>query len=307
MTTTITSVNSTTSSQELIAADGSRSSLIIENTDGYRLYMLFGAGTATTTAGGYTGSVPTNGRVSLTPPESYQAINGIWAANGAGAATITAITDPTSDLNGIIETYAELKLSVAAWMKPDTTLPTAETSTRIPEYIALFEAEAHRILRVRDMDATSTALAITTGTATVPAGYRKTLSLRLTDSPYNNVSYLPIDQIERLDPANTDLPFHYDVVDTLFIFYPPTTATARLRYRRGLTPLSADSDTNWLLAKHPDAYLYGALKNADRRLVDPERLGLIEPNYNRVMAQIMAEGRDMHGPTMQMQPSGFVV
>ena len=307
MTTTVTSVSSTTSSQTAIAADGTRTSLIIENTDAYRAYLLFGSGTATTSAGGFSGSLVENGSVSLTPPESYQAVQVIWAGNGAGGLTITAITDPVTDTNGAIETYGELKTALAAWLKPNTTLPTDETTSRIPEYIALFEAEANRVLRVHNMDAVDTALTITDGSADLPTGFRQVRSIRLTASPYNEVQYLPIDQIEKLDPAKTDLPYYYDVVGVLLRFYPFTSTTARLRYRRGLTPLTNTEDTNWLLAKHPDAYLYGSLMNADRRLIDTERLGLVEPRYNRVMKQIMDEDRNMHGHILVPQPSGFVV
>jgi hypothetical protein len=212
-----------------------------------------------------------------------------------------------SDLNGSIDTYGELKTALAAWLKPNTTLPTDETTSRIPEYIALFEAEANRVLRVREMDSVSASLAITAGVATVPALFRQVRSFRLTDSPYNEIRYLPIDQIEKLDPSVTDLPYYYDIVGASFLFYPPTTATARLRFRAGLTPLAATDDTNWLLGKHPDAYLYGALMNADRRLIDPERVGLVEPRYNRVMKQIMDEDRNMMGHILHVQPSGFVV
>ena len=307
MTTTITSVNSSTSSQTLLAADGTRTSVTIENTDANTLYVSVGTTPATTSAGGFTFSRVLNASATLTPPESQNALYGIWSGDGAGAATITAITDPVVDDNGWISTYGELKTALAAWMKPTTTLESAETTSRIPEYIALFEAEANRTLRVRDMDTVSTSLAITTGSATVPTGLRQVISIVLTTDPYNEIRYLPPDQIERMDPTDTDEPFYYSITGSTFIFYPPTTDTARLRYRRGLTPLSASDDTNWLLAKHPDAYLYGSLVNADRRLVDPERVGLVEPRYERVMQQIRDEFRSMHGTALYVQPSGFVV
>ena len=309
MTTTVTSVDSATSSTLLKAADGTRTSLVIENTDTYRLYVLLvdSTGTATTSTGGFTFSLPEHGTATLTPPDCFKGVYGIWAGNGSGGASITAITDPVSDDNGTISTYGELKTSLAAWIKAGTTLPSDETTSRIPEYIALFEAEANRVLRVRGMDTVSTGLTITDGSADVPTGFRQVIAFRNTASPYNEIKYLPIDQIERLDPQATDLPYYYAVVGSNIICYPPSDATARLRYRRGLTPLTSSDDTNWLLAKHPDAYLWGSLRNADLRLVDPERVALVAPNYERVMAQIMADDRNMHGQILSVQPSGFVV
>lgn len=308
MTVTITSISSSTTSQTLLAADGTRTSVTIENTDANTLYVALGTSPATTTAGGYTFTRPLNSSATLTPPDSYQAIYGIWSGDGSGAATITAITDPVTDDNGTISTYAELKTSIAAWLKPNTTLPSDETTSRIPEYIALFEAEANRTLRTRNMETVDTALAVTSGSAAVPTGFRQMVSVVNTTTPYDNIDYMPLDQFERLDTTTTSgLPEYYAITGATLLFWPAVTCTPRIRYRRGLTPLTSDNDTNWLLAKHPDAYLYGSLVNADRRLIDPERVGLVEPRYREVMRQILDEARWQVGHAMRPIPSGFVV
>ncbi|CAB4198875.1 hypothetical protein UFOVP1333_3 [uncultured Caudovirales phage] len=308
MTSTITSVNSSATSTLLIAADGTRTSLTIQNTDANTLYVAVGSTPATTSSGGFTFSRVLNASATLTPPESQQAIYGIWSAAGAGAATITAITDPVVDDNGTISTYAELKTALAAWLKPGTTLPTDETTYRIPEYIALFEAEANRTLRTRNMMTVDTALAVTSGSATVPTGFRQMVAVSNSTTPYDNIDYIPLDQFERLDATTTTgLPEYYTISGATILFWPAVTCTPRIRYRRGLTPLTTDNDTNWLLAKHPDAYLYGSLMNADRRLIDPERIGLVEPRYREVMRQIIEEERWQHGHGLRPIPSGFVV
>lgn len=308
MTTTITAVSSSITSQTLIAADGTRTSLTIQNTDANTLYVAVGSTPATTSPGGFTFSRVLNASATLTPPESQQAIYGIWSAAGAGAATITAITDPVVDDNGSISTYAELKTALAAWLKPGTTLPTDETSYRIPEYIALFEAEANRTLRTRNMMTVDTALAVTSGSAAVPTGFRQMIAVSNSTTPYDQIDYMPLDQFERLDATTTSgLPEYYTISGATILFWPAVTCTPRIRYRRGLTPLTADNDTNWLLAKHPDAYLYGSLMNADRRLIDPERIGLVEPRYREVMRQITEEERAQVGHGLRPVPSGFVV
>ena len=88
----------------LIAADGTRTSLTIQNTDANTLYVAVGWPGATTSPGGFTFSRVLNASATLTPPESQLAIYGIWSAAGAGGATITAITDPVVDDNGTIST-----------------------------------------------------------------------------------------------------------------------------------------------------------------------------------------------------------
>jgi len=307
MTTTITSVNSAATSQLLLAADATRTSVTLENTDANTMYVALGSA-ATTSIGGYTFSRNYAASATLTPPESYQAIYAIWDADGSGGVTITAITDPVADDNGAISTYGELKTAIAAWLKPNTTLPTDETTSRIPEYVALFEAEANRVLRTRDMEAVDTALAVTSGSATIPTGMRQITSLKNISEPYNEIIYIPVDQFEALYPYSTsELPFYYTVEGSTLLFYPSQTTTVRVRYKRGLTALTNDNDYNWLLRKHPDAYLYGALVNADRRLIDPERVGLVEPRYREIMMQIRQEEAFVVGMGLRPQPSASFV
>jgi hypothetical protein len=307
MTTAITSANSSTTSQLLLAADATRTSVTLENTDANTLYVALGQA-ATTSIGGYTFSRNYGASATLTPPESYQAIYGIWSADGSGGVTITAVTDPVQDDNGAISTYAELKTAIAAWLKPGTTLPTEETTSRIPEYVALFEAEANRVLRTRDMESVDTALAVTSGSATIPTGMRQITSIKNVSTPYNEIIYIPVDTFEGLYPYSTsELPFYFTVEGSTLLFYPAQTTTVRVRYKRGLTALTNDNDYNWLLRKHPDAYLYGALINADRRLIDPERIGLVEPRYREVMRQIQQEEAFVIGMGLRPQPSASFV
>jgi len=307
MTTTVTSVNSTTSSTAAIAADGTRTSLVFENTDDNRAYLLAGSGTATTSAGGYTFSLVENGSATLTPPDSHLAWQVIWAGDGSGALSITAITDPVVDDNGTISTYAELKTALAAWLKPGTSLPSEETTSRIPEYIALAESDANSLFRTRTMDTVDTALTVTTGSATIPTGFRQMRSLVNTESPYNTIDYLPEDQFEALDITETGKPLKYTIAGSTLLFWPDDSTTVRARYRRGLTPLSSDNDTNWLLAKYPGFYLYGSLAHADTRLVDPERLGLIQPRLAQIIQQILDDQRGMIGHILRPLPSSTAV
>lgn len=305
MTVAITSVSSSTSSQLLIAADGSRTSLTIQNTDANTLYVAVGTTPATTAIGGFTFSRVLNASATLTQPEAAQAIYGIWSGDGAGGATITAITDPVSDGNSAISTYAELKTAIANWLRPGST-PTADMLARIPQYIGLCEIQVRRELHLRALDQTDT-LTITDGSAAVPTGFQSVLSMTLTSEPYNKIAALPLDQLRKLDPLQVaDKPYYYARSGGVFLFYPRTSGTAEIKFRRGVTPLSADGDTNWLLAGHADAYLYGSLIHADRRLIGP-RLGEWKEGFERAMAGIERLEIDVHTDALYPQPSGFVV
>jgi hypothetical protein len=304
VTSTITSKNSSTTSQELIAADGTRTSLTIQNTDANTLYVSVGVAPATTVIGGFTFSRVLNASATLTPPDSYQAIYGVWSGDGAGGATITAITDPVSDSNGAFSTYSGLKDEVAKWLRPNST-PTADMTARIPIYIGLAEVMIRRELHLRSLDQTETSLTVDDGTASVPTGFQAVLSMRNSADPYERVTGQPLDYIEALDPSATGNPLYYCRVGSLFRFWPATDATLRLFYRRNLTPLTADADTNWLLAGHPDVYLSSALVCAARRLIDP-RLGTFEKWFAESLESIKRIERAMHTDIIRPMPNGAV-
>src|SRR5262249_4236945 len=48
--------------------------------------------------------------------------------------------------------------------------------------------------------------------------------------------------------------------------------TGTLVYWQSFTPLSGSTPSNWILASHPDVYLYGALTQAAPYLIDDARL-----------------------------------
>lgn len=97
MTTTVTSVNSTTSSTALVSANVSRSSIVIVNTDPNRLYILQGSGTAAATAGSFTTYLDEGDEANIDGEEAEQAWQGIWTGDGSGAASITqTITEQLS-------------------------------------------------------------------------------------------------------------------------------------------------------------------------------------------------------------------
>lgn len=86
-TTTVTTVSSTTTSTQLLAANVGRSNITFVNTDSNRLYILQGTGTAS--ASNYTVYLDEDDSVDIDNDEAEQAFQGIWAGDGSGQATIT--------------------------------------------------------------------------------------------------------------------------------------------------------------------------------------------------------------------------
>lgn len=298
-----TTVNSSTTAQLLVAADGSRTSLTIQNTDANELFIGLD-NTVTTTSYAYRRVYGTG--YTFDGVDAQQAYYGIWDVDGSGGAVITEITTPASDSNGAFSTYGDLKDEIAAWIRPNSAV-SSDMTARIPVYVGLAEVQIRRDLHGAVSDETDAALTITTGAATVPTGLQAVVSMTMVDEPYNEIRYLPIDQLDKLDPQQTsDKPYYWSRSGTSFRFYPLTSGTAKIRYRRGMTPLANDSDTNWVLQSHPDLYLFASLVQAGRRLIDP-RTSVWEQAYG--MALQAARGIEMDLPTSALypQPSGYVV
>lgn len=88
---TQTSVSSATSSTTILASNANRKGAVITNDDANVLYLLLGAGTASTT--NYSIQLAGNGgSVSIGLAEYSGIISGIWAADGSGAARVTEFT-----------------------------------------------------------------------------------------------------------------------------------------------------------------------------------------------------------------------
>lgn len=307
MATTTTSVNSATSSTLLIAADPYRSSLIIENTDGNRLYFLLvdDTGTVTMLPGGFTNSLVENGSATMSPPESTKAVYGIWAADGAGAATITAITDLVDLTAGAIENYADLKGHVAHWLRPNAT-PSADMLNRIPQYIAMAHDEINMLLATLPRMQVTAALTFVDGYATIPDRLLSVIQLQNMASPFNEI--LPmLTQIPQAATITSGYPCEYKWSGSQFQVFPPVDASTYICYAQGLARLVDDDDTNWVLDLHSAAYLYGALRHADRRLVDQERLAGWEKGFQESISSIIDQARLVHIGRYQARPSTVAV
>lgn len=199
-----------------------------------------------------------------------------------------------------LDTYDNLQTSIAKWL-----WRTGETDTvaYIPDMITMAEASFNRLLRVREMDDVEASLAITNGVATAPTGLRAVKSFYLTGEPYNQILQKPIDQIERMDPNHTGEPCFYDKVGSQFIFWPRTTATASIRYTAEIPALTDDNTSNWLLAKHPDLYLFQSLAMGEAFNMNDSRIAIWKAQAMSMIEEINREDRSYNSDGIQM-PAG---
>lgn len=179
-----------------------------------------------------------------------------------------------------ITTYSELQAAVGNWL--DHSLFAA----RIPEFIALFEAAANRRLRVREQEAATT-LTPSAGTAALPADYLAWRRVTWTGSPRVELQYVHPSSLQAAYPSTPSARPRVFTIEGSTLKIRPVDATAlEFDYFQKIPALSDGAASNWLLAAHPDLYLFGALVEAEMFGVNDERAPLWKARRDEILDEI---------------------
>jgi hypothetical protein len=172
-----------------------------------------------------------------------------------------------------LDTYAHLKTAVADWLNK---AGLSGVDTKAAEFIALAEAQMSRELDVREMTGLLTTT-VSDGEMGLPCDFAGVRSFRIEGSPAQPLEYVQPDAFDRA--FGVGRPCRYTVTDVItFDPTPDAEYEVSLRYRKRIPPLGTGMSCNWLLRKHPDAYLYGALTQAIVYFRDDDRT-TIENRY----------------------------
>jgi hypothetical protein len=159
----------------------------------------------------------------------------------------------------------------------------------------LTEAKVNRWLRTMEMISRST-ITISTQYTTLPADFREAKTLKLivngADVPFEYLN--PSQMIARnaKTGAGTGQPSAYTIVGLTLEVNPTPDASytgGELAYFQKVPSLSVSNTTNWLLTKHPDVYLYGALLHAAPYLKADERVPVWQSFYDAAQDEIRIE------------------
>lgn len=186
-----------------------------------------------------------------------------------------------------LENYADLLAAVANWLSRD------DLSARIPEFIALAEAEFNRRLRTIEMEGTATAT-LTEDRVAIPTDFAGLRSIVIVGATRKMDYISPGDFFE--DNSN-GIPDSYTIVDGMFQFRPSTTSgTVRIVYYQKIPALTVSNTTNWLMTKWPDLYLFGTLMQAEFYGWNDERLPLVKARVEEIVEQIdQAVSKERYG------------
>ena len=186
-----------------------------------------------------------------------------------------------------ITTYTELKTAVTGF------LDRTDITTRVPEFIVFAEAHMNRELRTNDQLAFAT-LPADSPTLALPSDLREVKAVRIA-STGEPLKFRDIDQMDELRPrfSTPGTPLFYGVAGASLEFLPAPPAASPVdifvRYFRAVPALTDAAPTNWLLTKHPDAYLYGSLIHSAPYLREDERVPLWVEAFTAIIESIRQE------------------
>jgi hypothetical protein len=203
-----------------------------------------------------------------------------------------------------ITTYAELQTATANW------LDRTDLTARIPEFIELAEANFNRVIRQPDMVAKDDSFSISGRYTTLPTDTLEIVRIVLDLTPVIVLEYLTPEEIsERRATMNaTGKPYYFTVIggssnQLEVVPSPDSTYTSSIVYYTRIAALSDAATSNWLLAAHPDIYLFGTLVEAEPYLKNDERMPMWTSRLDKALMALRLQGeRELHtGSSLRMR------
>jgi hypothetical protein len=135
------------------------------------------------------------------------------------------------------------------------------------------------------MEATMSTTALVSGAATLPTGFLAFKELRYDGSPSYTLQPKPLEWL-RDQPDLAARPGYFAVTDTQVVCWPQT-GSIKGTYYKSITSLTGTS-TNWLLASHPDLYLFSCLTEAAIYLHDEQKAVMWRQRASALMQELQS-------------------
>ena len=143
-----------------------------------------------------------------------------------------------------------------------------DVAARIPSFIDLAEAEMRRLLKTRQATCRK-AFTTSGGGVSLPCGADQVQAVRV---GHRDLDYIAPERFDSVNPEyENDCGRFYTVYDCRVKFHAPEGRDGEIIYLGPFSPLSETCRTNWILERHPDIYLSGALKWAKMWLIDADQ------------------------------------
>jgi hypothetical protein len=204
-----------------------------------------------------------------------------------------------------LDTFSGLKSSIADWINRD------DLTSVIPTFIVLAEATFNRTIRTRDMVQRATA-SLDTQYTELPADFLQMINIQLNTATPMKLSFVSNEQADDLRStyfAAANEPKYYSIVGSTFEVIPSPGGeyTVEMSYYKKIPALSDSNTSNWLLAKSPAMYLYGALVQSAPYLRDDDRITTWGALYKEAFNDLMLEEQrsNFSGTTPRMRARSY--
>lgn len=186
-----------------------------------------------------------------------------------------------------LTTYAELQSAIADFLNRD------DLTSVIPTFITLAEADMKRRIRHWRMEKRSTAV-LDTQYSALPTDFIEPIRLQVTDTAPSQLELINMSEmIDRRNLQNDTAgrPLYYTIIDGAIEVYPTPDSnyTLEMVYYSAFDALSASIASNWILQRHPDVYLYGALAHSAPYLGEDTRTAIWAGLLQNALAGIMED------------------
>ena len=202
-----------------------------------------------------------------------------------------------------VDTYTNLQAAIANF------LARSDLTAQIPDFITMAEARMSRELETRSQE--KRAAASTVGGneyLSLPTDLREVREVKLNTSPLTVLSYYsPVALDEKFASSGQGKPLGYSIIGDEIKLRPiPDTAySLEIVYIGTIDALSAANQTNNILSRSPDAYLYGALAEAYAYLLDEQRAAQYLQRFNLALEEIKIDEQRAHYGTGSLQMSSI--
>lgn len=194
-----------------------------------------------------------------------------------------------------LATFAELKTEFTNW------LGNSLYSDSYNDFITLFEASAARRLHVRE-NATTATITMSGGSGTLPTDFLSAKRMTWTGTPAVELEYVHPTYLRALHPTtDSGYPEQYTIEGGSVIVRPVSDTSLQTLYVQKTAVLSGT--LNWLFTKHPDAYLFGSLVEAEAFGVNDERAAFWKLRRDEVFKEIETQEFNHRSP-MHIRPMG---
>ena len=186
-------------------------------------------------------------------------------------------------------TFATLKTDISSYMaRSDLTESLKNTFVRIAE------AEIRRKVRIGQMETTNTSFSVSSQSTALPTGFVSMRAVTNNTQNQREMEYMSPVRLRssRIFDEGTGEPSVYTIEgDNIVIAPTPSSGSLTIVYYKAFDALSADTDTNWLLANGYDVYLYGSLRAASEWAMEPDTENQYAIKFERAVEQINREDR----------------